>query len=83
MAYIYAPNHTIKDYMNHVLAHVGHTLRADFTNGHSYHKMQVFMLEAVGEASNQVYLSNKFGSWWFAVSELWAYGTPQCLTCGG
>jgi hypothetical protein len=79
MKYVYAPDHTTEQYVTKVSEHVGHQFYVDFTNGIGYHKPQKITVET--RMDGQMYVSNNYGKWWYPVSELWAYGTPQCLTC--
>lgn len=83
--HLYAPAHTGQEYHNVIHQHVGHKLYADFMDGAGGHGWQHFTVEDEDCHSGQVRLNfDTSGLWvWFAVRELWAYGTPQCLTCEG
>jgi hypothetical protein len=79
MKYVYAPKHTVEQYMEKATEHEGHKLYVDFTNGLGWHKHQHITVET--RMDGQILVSNAYGKWWYPVSDLWAYGTPQCITC--
>jgi hypothetical protein len=79
MKYVYAPSHSTAEYIKQVSEHLGHQFHVDFTNGLGYHKPQKLTVET--RMDGQIYVTNAYGKWWYPVSDLWAYGTPQCITC--
>lgn len=79
MRLVYAPEHTTEQYKARISEHRGHRFLVDFTNGLGWHKLQKITVQTIMDA--QIYVSNDYGAWWYPVSELWAYGTPCCLTC--
>ena len=79
--FLYAPSHTTSEYTKHVREHVDHLWYGDISNGRGAHKNQLFtVVDCEGDkfALTNEYLGQPA---WLPMSELWAYSTPQCMTC--